>query len=132
MACPSRFLAEQVNSRGGKAWVYLFTRQRSGPGGEALGAYHGAELPYVFDTHDAWLPTEESDRRLTAEILQIWTRFAETGNPEPAQGTTWPAFTASRPSVIELGDRIGVIDSGDDDLCDVLGPAKHLPGNDHE
>ena len=114
------------------AWVYLFTRQRSGPGGEALGAYHGAELPYVFDTHDPWLPTEESDRRLTGELLRIWTRFAETGMPAPAQGNTWPTFNAARPTVVELGDRIGVIDSRDDDLCDVLGPAKHLPGNDHE
>jgi para-nitrobenzyl esterase len=132
MACPSRFLAEQVNARGGKAWVYLFTRQRSGPGGETLGAYHGAELPYVFDTHDAWLPTGENDRRLTAEILRIWTRFAETGRPAPAQGNDWPVFTAARQAVIELGDRIGIVDPREDDLCDILGPEQYLSGSDHE
>jgi para-nitrobenzyl esterase len=132
MACPSRFLAEQVNAGGGKAWVYLFTRQRSGPGGEALGVYHGAELPYVFDTHDAWLPTEESDRRLTGEILQIWTRFAKTGSPTPAEDGTWPTFTAARPAVLELGDRVGLSDSREDDLCDVLGPAIHSPVNSND
>ena len=31
--------------------VYRFDRIRAGEHG--IGAYHGAEIPYVFDTHDA-------------------------------------------------------------------------------
>ena len=30
-------------------------RVREGEKAKKYGAYHGAELPYVFDTHDDWL-----------------------------------------------------------------------------
>jgi para-nitrobenzyl esterase len=65
MMCTSRFLAETVNKAGGQAWVYYFDRQRTGDGGQRLGVYHGAELPYVFDRHDDWLPTTDEDRALS-------------------------------------------------------------------
>ena len=44
-----------------RAWVYYFSRQRTGSGVERLRAYHGAELPYVFNQHESWLPTDETD-----------------------------------------------------------------------
>jgi carboxylesterase type B len=34
-----------------------------------FGAYHGAELPYVFDTHDAWIPTGYV---LIARLPMLW------------------------------------------------------------
>jgi para-nitrobenzyl esterase len=59
--CPARRVAARINATGGRAWIYYFTRQRAGPGGEKLGAYHGTEIPYVFGTHDDWLPVEAID-----------------------------------------------------------------------
>lgn len=128
MLCPSRFLAEWVNERGGQAWVYYFTRQRNGVGGERLGSYHGAELPYVFDTHDAWLPTAEADRVLTDGIVARWLAFAAKGDPSPAGAPQWPRHARGDAAVMELGDRIGLMAPSAGGLCRLLGPRASLSG----
>jgi para-nitrobenzyl esterase len=123
MLCPSRYLARRFNAAGGRAWVYSFTRQRPGAGGAALGAYHGAELPYVFDRHDDWLATAAPDRHLTTAMGDYWSRFARTGAPADA-AESWPPFTQQNSAVMELGERIGLTAAVDEDLCALLGPAQ--------
>lgn len=122
MLCPSRYLAEWVNASGGRAWIYHFTRQRQGPGGARLGAYHGAELPYVFDTHDAWLPTDDSDRRLTVQLMERWLAFAANGDPLVTGRAEWPPYRQAAPAIMELGDRTGLTPLFGADLCELLGP----------
>jgi len=122
MVCPSRYLAQRVNESGGRAWVYYFSRRRAGEGGERLRAYHGAELPYVFNTHDEWLPTEEADRRLSSAIMDFWVQFASTGDPNGQGRPPWPVHTRQDPAVMELGDRLGVMEPMTDGLCGILGP----------
>lgn len=122
MLCPSRYLAMQLNENGGRSWVYYFNRQRTGPGGQKLGVYHGAELPYVFNSHDSWLPVEEADLALTETILDFWVQFAKTGDPNLPGKPDWPAHSRENPAVMELGDRIGEMDSFATDLCRLLAP----------
>lgn len=124
MLCPSRALALAVENAGGRAWMYYFTRQRAGAGGLELGAYHGAELPYVFDTHDDWLPTQAADSELTSVVLDYWTGFARGGSPQAEGRPAWPRFTARAPRLMELGEQPRVGDSFDDGLCAVLGPGQ--------
>ena len=50
-------------------------------GFDAIGAYHGAELPYVFDTHDAWLPTNDVDLRITEALVNYWLGFISHRRP---------------------------------------------------
>ena len=45
-----------------------------------MGAYHGAELPYIFNTHDDWLPTSDIDIFITNKIQDFWINFIKTGN----------------------------------------------------
>jgi para-nitrobenzyl esterase len=87
-----------------------------------MGAYHGAELPYVFDTHDDWLPTSQVDRQLTDLIKRYWVNFATTGNPNDDDLTFWPQFTAQIPKVITLGNTIDVSTHSQAALCEFLGP----------
>ena len=63
--CPSLLMASSIDKKGNNAWVYQFNRVREGEKAKKYGAYHGAELPYVFDTHDDWLPTNDDDLELT-------------------------------------------------------------------
>lgn len=77
--CPSLAVASAVNNAGGFAFVYRFDRVREGF--ESIGAYHGAELPYVFDTHDAWLPTSDTDLKITEALVDYWVGFLRDGWP---------------------------------------------------
>lgn len=104
MVCPGYLMAASAAGSGRHAWVYRFVRQRPGPGGEALRAYHGAEIPYVFGTHDPWLPVNEADAELTDEMMSYWVQFAATGNPNREGLPSWPAFLASDPRMMVLDD----------------------------
>lgn len=77
--CPSLAVASAAHDAGGSAYVYRFDRMREGF--DAIGAYHGAELPYVFDTHDAWLPTNDVDLEITEALVDYWIAFMTTGRP---------------------------------------------------
>ena len=121
MLCPSRDLAARINETGGRAWVYYFDRQRPGEGGRQLGAYHGAELPYVFDRHDDWLTTGDRDRALSSVIMDYWVRFATTGNPNGAGATGWPAYSGTSPEILVMGDSIGTASDNSLALCKLLG-----------
>jgi len=76
---------------GNSAWEYQF--DRATPGREAIGAVHGAEVPYVFGTvaKDSVI-----DRGISDAIEKYWTNFAKTGNPG------WPAFTEPERPYIEF------------------------------
>jgi|APFre7841882724_1041349.scaffolds.fasta_scaffold06499_2 para-nitrobenzyl esterase len=117
MVCPAYLMAGAARAAGRSAWVYHFTRVRAGPGGATLGSYHGAEIPYVFDTHDAWLSRDSTDDALTTRMIDFWANFARYGNPNGSHGDAWPPFNPSSPRVMELGDRIGPLPAADDELC---------------
>ena len=121
MLCPSRFIASTVTGGGGRGWVYYFSRQRAGPEANKLGAYHGADLPYVFNTHDQWLPTDAVDEQLTSIMMDYWVQFALTGDPNRAERPQWPMYRDTEPRVMELGDNTGAIDAPDLRLCELLG-----------
>ena len=89
MRCPGQTLAKTLATAGRSVYVYEFDRARPGAMEAGLGSYHGSEIPYVFDTHDGWLPTDEADRSLTEFMSRAWTRFAATGHPSPE----WPEFS---------------------------------------
>ncbi|MEX0827475.1 MAG: carboxylesterase family protein, partial [Haliea sp.] len=117
-ACPSMRLANAVARAGGRSFVYQFTRVRDGF--KAVGAYHGAELPYVFDTHDEWLPTRARDRELTAKMVDYWLSFAADGTPGKAGASSWPRWRADSQRVMVLGDTPAVQAFPDAALCRAL------------
>ena len=124
MLCPSAYMAERISAAGGRAWVYYFSRQRPGPGGERLGAYHGTEIGYVFDRHEYWQTTDAVDRALTGRVMDYWVQFARTGDPNLPGAPPWPLYRAAQPTVLELGDTVSAVPQPDADLCLWLGPGR--------
>lgn len=117
MLCPSQLLAAKQTSHGQNTWVYYFSRMRDGEAGKDVRAYHGAELPYVFGTHDPWMTTSTTDESLTETMMQYWINFAMRGNPNGATLTDWPAFAAEDGKVMEFGDEAAVIAAPEPLLC---------------
>lgn len=93
--CPSFKIANYVRQTRRNAWMYYFTRVRDGDLAGAMGAYHGAELPYVFGTHDEWLPTSGVDLQLSERMMSYWANFIRSGNPNDTDLPNWPAFDDS-------------------------------------
>jgi len=71
----------------------------------AWGAFHASELQYLFDlpVRAGATPTAftADQRRLAAEMVASWTRFARSGMPNTG-AATWPAYTAAADSVLSL------------------------------
>ena len=69
-----------------------------------LGAFHSAELPYVFEgpvESSGNLTFTPAERRLAATVSGAWTRFAVTGSPS-GDGLRWPALTSPTGSYLSL------------------------------
>ncbi len=117
MLCASQNLAAKVNSTGGGAWMYHFTRSPKGLNGVSLGAYHGVEYPYVFDTHDPYFAIDDNDRDLVSSMQNYWVRFAATGNPNDGKAITWPKFAAPNFPVQQFGNEESTIPAPEPELC---------------
>ncbi|MEM8561824.1 MAG: carboxylesterase family protein [Pseudomonadota bacterium] len=128
MVCANYHLANHAVQAGKRAWVYRFTRVRPGPGGEALLSYHGAEIPYVFNTHDEWLTGNVVEKRLSNQMMSYWANFARTGDPNDSQLPAWPPFNDKQPQVMELGDQSQAMAAPDYGLCEKIYPTL-LPTN---
>ena len=64
------------------AYVYRFTRLAPGSDPIKVGAFHSAELAYVFGTQASVdRPWSDRDRTLSDQMEQYWTNFAKTGDP---------------------------------------------------
>jgi para-nitrobenzyl esterase len=120
--CPSLAMARAMRRVVPRVYVYRFSRVR--PGGTTLLAYHGAEIPYVFDTADDWLPGDATDRALTQAMLGYWVNFAEKGDPNGEGLPEWPVFDPQAEDHQDLGDEVRSARGIDPDLCRILDRAR--------
>ncbi|XP_070194060.1 neuroligin-4, Y-linked-like [Littorina saxatilis] len=78
------------------------------------GAEHADELHYVFGSPvnndfmwngfvTSWT---DDDRRVSDDVMTLWTNFAKYGNPTPSSqnGATWLPWTRTSPNYLEIGE----------------------------
>lgn len=79
-----------LNNGRTSTWHYYFVRQL--PGDDA-GAFHSSELWYTFGTYGrCWRPMTEGDRALSEQMVDYWTNFMKTGNPNDGDLPRWEAY----------------------------------------
>jgi para-nitrobenzyl esterase len=85
------------------AYQYVFTRGSSRK--PKQGAFHSAEMCYVFNTVH---PEEKQsdDPELARAMIQYWAQFAKTGDPNVEGLPEWPAYTMDEAAYLELGESI--------------------------
>jgi para-nitrobenzyl esterase len=86
-------------------WLYFFTRVPPSRK-QTIGAYHAAEIPFVFNSHLSISPPSEQDKTLTQSMGRYWTNFARTGNPNGDGLEPWPAFSGAQEAWLELGPEV--------------------------
>ena len=82
------------------AYVYYFARPLPG---DHCGAFHSAELWYVFGTlQRCWRPFVAADYDLSETILNYWTHFMKTGDPNSPGQATWTPYAKETPFTMTL------------------------------
>ena len=90
----------EMQSKTGKQPIYRFRFDLGPPAdpkGPQLGAYHSAEIQYVFGQLDsepgvAWT----ADTRQLSELMQkYWANFARSGDPNGPGLPMWPVYSAA-------------------------------------
>jgi len=88
-----------------------------------LGSFHGAELPFVFGDPDGvyfGIPIIFTywERILQTNMVDYWSQFAISGNPNSGATPYWPQYDSTTDSNIVLDENISVISGLKKDLCD--------------
>ena len=116
---PARFMARSIAARGGNAYLYHFTHMPRYGLATELGAFHGQEIEFVFGDLASILATDD-DRALSAAMMDYWTNFARTGDPNRADLIRWPVFDRKTEPYMEFGD-MTVVGSGlENKTCDFI------------
>lgn len=90
----------EAQEKTGKKPVYRYRFDLGPPPASAnapkLGAYHSAEIEYVFGQLDskAGVPWRAEDRQLSEEMQNYWTNFAKGGDPNGQGLPNWPKYSA--------------------------------------
>ena len=82
------------------AYVYYFTRDLPG---DDFGAWHSSELWYMMGTLSrCWRPWTDGDIALSEKMLDYWTNFMKTGDPNGCGLPRWAPCSEENSFVIEL------------------------------
>ncbi|WP_280373333.1 carboxylesterase/lipase family protein [Nocardia wallacei] len=105
-ACPAQFTDDAARRGGARVWRYQFGDSPLPPNPLLPGAFHGAEVPYIFTSlMGVPIPLTPAADRLSRNIQNSWAQFAHTGSPETPALSPWPAASGV---TLELGsDRTG-------------------------
>ena len=86
-----RFAADANAAAGTPTYLYYFSRTPPSKK-QTLGAFHAAEIPFVFDSSEPILGLSDDDKGLTDIMVSAWTNFAKTGHPNGENVPNWPEY----------------------------------------
>lgn len=86
-----------------KSYQYFFSRQLPG---DDKGAWHSADLWYMFGTlAESWRPFTPWDYTLSKAMVNYFTNFIKTGNPNSLDLPAWPPMEKGQNQVMRFDDK---------------------------
>ncbi len=114
MGAPTRSFARLMSARGAPTYVYMFSRVGDDSLNRKRGAYHSAEITFVFGQPHPLQPSAGKtayDSTVAEAMSDYWVAFATTGDPNspPAAGKwpRWPRYQSATDALLEIGPEIG-------------------------
>lgn len=93
-------LAIKQTALGQPAFLYIFDHGYPAEDNAGLHAFHGSELPFMFDntgrTAPYWpaIPINPTERAMSDAMADYWVSFAALGQPKAKGAADWPAYGA--------------------------------------
>lgn len=115
--CDARRLARWTSAAGIPTFSYHFTRAFAYLLPD-LGAFHGAELPYLFHTPLEFVTIKPHEEDFSAQLQGYWARFAQSGDPTGPRSVPWPRYDATTDSILKLDLRIEPVSNLRKQSCD--------------
>jgi para-nitrobenzyl esterase len=113
MGAPTRSFARLMSARGVPTYVYMFSRVGDDSANRARGAYHSAEITFVFGRPRPLQTSAGStayDSTVAAAMSDYWVAFATSGDPNgpPTAGKwpRWPRYESATDALLEIGPEI--------------------------
>ncbi|WP_160723508.1 carboxylesterase/lipase family protein [Bacillus sp. USDA818B3_A] len=103
-----KIMSHKADQGGAPVYAYVFTYDNG-----AMGAYHGAEIPYVF-AHESG--------KLGKEVSQAWINFARSGIPGADGLPDWEPYTRERRATMLLDTQSELVYNHDTELMRLLEP----------
>jgi para-nitrobenzyl esterase len=114
MAAPTRSFARLMSSRGAPTYLYIFSRVGDDSANRQRGAYHSAEITFVFGRPHPLQPsagTTSYDSTVAEAMSDYWVAFATSADPNgaPTAGKwpVWPRYNRATDALLEIGPDIG-------------------------
>jgi len=109
-----RTWARMATAGGQRAFLYQFTHVPPSPRAKEWGAYHAAEISYVFgNLRNPTFAYTDVDRRLSDQMSTYWVNFAAAGDPNGGKmpkGSPalirWLRYDSATEPYLELGDTL--------------------------
>jgi para-nitrobenzyl esterase len=104
-AAPSKFAAAGMANVDEPAYLYKFTMTSNDPRVAQYGSFHSLEIAYVFGNMDKapGVVVRPEDKALSEAMMNYWTSFASSGDPNGKGEPQWPALTIESDQYQELG-----------------------------
>jgi para-nitrobenzyl esterase len=104
---PMRTWARQTSKGRSKAYLYFFSRVPPNPNSKYLGAYHAAEIAYVFNNLNRQNDLlQGTDYKLSEVMMSYWVNFATTGDPNGKGLPRWTPYEQNAEPYMDFGDTV--------------------------
>ena len=96
-----RFAAGSMGDISPHTYLYRYSYVMPGLN---LGAFHGSETLMLFG-----VPGVRPDPAVAENIVDLWARFAKSGDPNGGMKVTWPAYTRGQGQYLDINETLTVM-----------------------